>query len=118
MGIIGTDRDWEQLLYYEILQEGETREGLTFVTDGCKWGAMDWNRHPIIPIKYDFVEEDEFEYGRFQIVCGNNPFSDNCSIDIYNCAGVLKQEGVKEYHNANVPFPLLMKILSILYDSS
>ena len=110
MGIIGTDRDWEQLLYYEILQEGETREGLTFVTDGCKWGAMDWNRHPIIPIKYDFVEEDEFEYGRFQIVCGNNPFSDNCRIDIYNCTGVLKQGCLKEYHNDNVPFPLLMKM--------
>ena len=59
---VGIDSDWEMLLYLGVLREGECREGVTYITDGNKWGAM-YDRRPIIPVMYDIVQEDEYQYG-------------------------------------------------------
>lgn len=107
--IIGIDIDWEKLLYLGVLQEGESIEGVTYVTDGKKWGAMDLYRHPMIPIMYDFVNVDEYEYGCIHIVCGNNPFKENRRFDIYYLGGIIKQNNLTEYDNGNHPICMEMQ---------
>lgn len=65
---------WEKLLSMGILHANECCEGVICVTDGKKWGAMNFENKPIIPIIYDFVITDEYEYGSFWIVCGKNGY--------------------------------------------
>ena len=52
--IIEIDDNWEELLSLNIIKKGDSLEGITFVTDGEKWGAMCLD-NPIIPIKYDSI---------------------------------------------------------------
>lgn len=94
---VGIDSDWEMLLYLGVLREGECREGVTYITDGNKWGAM-YDRRPIIPVMYDIVQEDEYQYGSFHIVCCTNPYNDNRRFDIYKCSGGLKLQNQRQYH--------------------
>ena len=70
--IIGIDEDWNELLSLGIIEEGESTDGFTLVTDGERWGLM--GRNPMIPIKYDSIYicggEDNFLFvcetdGRF-----------------------------------------------------
>ena len=67
--IIGIDEDWDELLSLDIIREGDCEEGIVYVTNGEKWGVKDWQGTPIIPIQYDSVTLDEYEYACFHFVC-------------------------------------------------
>lgn len=91
--VIGIDEDWDNLLSSGVIVEGDSEEGIVYVTDGEKWGAMDWQRNPIIPVKYDRVELVEFQYSCFHFVCktGNK-------YDIYNGNGTPIILGANHYN--------------------
>ena len=91
--IIGIDEDWDQLISLGILKEGQI-DGIIPVTDGVKWGAKDWHDKPIIPIQYDSVELDEFQYLQYHIVC----MKDN-KYDIYYEDGSPKAFGLSYYNH-------------------
>lgn len=102
---------WKKLLSMGILHANECCEGVICVTDGKKWGAMTFEGNPIIPIVYDFVEIDEYEYGSLWIVCGKNGYHYKKwqdkgvyyqgEYDIYDFSGNLITEGAKSYDNGN-----------------
>ena len=92
--IIGIDEDWNALLSSGYLQEGDSHDGITYVTDGKKWGAKDWKGNPLIPIKYDSVIYEEFAYGWFHFVCINDE-----KIDVLDGYGKPKFLGLKVYDN-------------------
>ncbi|MBR0493695.1 MAG: hypothetical protein IJJ83_08045 [Muribaculaceae bacterium] len=47
-------------------------EGIANVSDGEKWGCIDCSGNIFIPIKYDNIRIEEYEYAHFHIVCGYN----------------------------------------------
>lgn len=65
---------WEKLPSMGCLRKTESTEGIVYVTNGRKWGAMDYKNYPIIPVEYVFVDVDEYEYGSFWIVCGREGY--------------------------------------------
>ena len=91
---IGVDEDWDELLSLGIIQEGDSHDGITYVTDGEKWGAMDWHRNPIIPIIYEEVVFEEYAYGWFHFVCIKDS-----EYDIIDGNGIPKLLGLKNYDN-------------------
>ena len=49
-------------------------EGIANVSDGNKWGCISCLGEILIPIKYDVIIIEEFEYAHFYIVCGRDGF--------------------------------------------
>ena len=92
--IFGIDEDWNALLSSGYLQDGDSHDGITYVTDGKKWGAKDWQGNPLIPIKYDSVIYEEFAYGWFHFVCINDE-----KVDVLDGYGKPKSLGLKLYDN-------------------
>lgn len=78
--------DWIKVdnLYYPRSIEGEILrrcgfqqveafcEGIAKVSDGLKWGCIDCKGDVFIPIKYDTIIIEEFEYAHFYLRCGYN----------------------------------------------
>ena len=90
--VIDVDEDWNTLFSSGYLQEGDSHDGITYVTDGVKWGAKDWQGNHLISIKYDSVIYEEFAYGCFHFVC-----IDDRKIDILDSCGKPKFLGLKDY---------------------
>lgn len=115
----GLDKyEWKKLLSMGVLRANKCCEGIICVTNGSKWGAMTFENVPIIPILYDFIDIDEYEYGAMWIVCGRDGYhymnegDDEIyysgKYDIYNFSGEVIVEGVDHYDNGNHPIRVIM----------
>jgi hypothetical protein len=110
--------DWivEDGLYYPISFEGEILhtcgfkkvenfcEGIANVSDGSKWGCIDCFGNIFIPIKYDSISIEEYEYACFYLRCGYNGELFSGVKEFISCKEETIYTGVYDLYNINGEF--------------
>ena len=116
MSTLPSKYQWQKLISMGVLRKGESIEGVVYVTNGRRWGAMDFEGNPIIPVEYDFIDVDEYEYGHLWIVCGRdgyhylngNTICYSGVYDIYSFSGTVVLKGLDHYDNGNHSIDIIM----------
>lgn len=92
---IETKTNCQQSISSEFDDVIDLGEGYYAVTKNNKWGCVNFDGSLITPILYDFVYLDEYEYGRFCLICGHDGYF------YRNKYNVIKYKGLFDIYHAN-----------------